>query len=446
MRRQIIFITVVLALLYLAGCTTVNSVRSGDLSVESAETSQNVLTEEPMYQELPDKKPLGSVSDSPGAQEEIPVLTENALEVSDISSKQVQKWAFIGKISKEHPNIVRVLMFHTNDMVKSLDIINENSSKYSEKYFRVLPDGTSVYISKDNELFINKKGGPAPEEIAIVNIQQDNKNEASRPEYKPEEKQSIKTPEEDANEGQKIISKDNELFIDKKGGPAPEEAVTVYKKQDNINETSRHEEKTAKEQCKYYLQPGDNFEIKFYNVPRFDANLTIRPDGMVSIPPLEEFLAAGLTPAQLDETLTQKFSSILREPVINVILKDFRGQKTYVGGQVNSPMILYLEGKTNALEAIFNAGGLTDEAELSTVMIVSKSSDNQPIARSVNLKKALHGELPETEYLLKPFDMVYVPKRKLARASQFIMEIYDFIPPGIGLNFTYELHSEDNGR
>jgi hypothetical protein len=173
MRRQIIFITVVLALLYLAGCTTVNSVRSGDLSDKSAETGQNVLTEEPMYQELPDKKPMGNVSDSPGAQEEIPVLTENALEVSDISPKQVQKWAFIGKISKGHPNLVRVLMFHINDMVKSLDIINENSIKYSEKYSRFLPYGASVYISKDNELFINKKGGPAPEEIATVNIQQE---------------------------------------------------------------------------------------------------------------------------------------------------------------------------------------------------------------------------------------------------------------------------------
>jgi hypothetical protein len=137
----------------------------GKTTLLPAETGQNVITEEPMYQELPDKKPLGSVSDSPGAQEEIPVLAENALEVSDISPKQVQKWAFIGKISKEHPNLVRVLMFHTNGMVKSLDIINKNSSKYSEKYFRFLPYGTSVYISKENELFINKKGGSTADEV-----------------------------------------------------------------------------------------------------------------------------------------------------------------------------------------------------------------------------------------------------------------------------------------
>jgi hypothetical protein len=95
-------------------------------------------------------------------------------------------------------------MLHTNDMVKSLAIINKNSSKYSEKYLRFLPYGTSVYISKDNELFINKKGGPAPEEVTTVNKKPDNNNETSPPEYKPAEKQSIMAPVEEADEGQKI--------------------------------------------------------------------------------------------------------------------------------------------------------------------------------------------------------------------------------------------------
>ena len=107
-------------------------------------------------------------------------------------------------------------------------------------------------------------------------------------------------------------------------------------------------------------------------------------------------------------------------------------------------MILYLTGKTNALQAIFNAGGFTDDAKLSTVMIVSKSVKNEPIAKIVDLEKALTGELPESEYLLKPFDMVYVPRTKLATASGFVTRLYAFIPPRIGLNFTYELHSEDN--
>ena len=58
-------------------------------------------------------------------------------------------------------------------------------------------------------------------------------------------------------------------------------------------------------------------------------------------------------------------------------------------GKSSIPMILYLTGKTNALQAIFNAGGFTADANLSTVMIVSKSVKNEPIAKIVDLEKAL---------------------------------------------------------
>jgi general secretion pathway protein D len=204
MKRQIIFLTVVLALLYLAGCITANSAKIGDLSDDSAETGQNLPTEETMDQELPDEKLPENVPDSPGTQEETPVLAENAQEINNISPKQVQKWAFIGKISKEHSTLLNVLMLHTKDTGKSYAIINKNSSKYSEKYFRFLPYGTSVYISKDNELFINKKGGSVPEEVAAVNKKQNNNTETSPPEYKPADKQIITAPADEADEGQKI--------------------------------------------------------------------------------------------------------------------------------------------------------------------------------------------------------------------------------------------------
>ena len=196
----------------------------------------------------------------------------------------------------------------------------------------------------------------------------------------------------------------------------------------------------------YYLQPGDSLEIIFYNTPDLNREVTIRPDGKLSLPPLDEFLVAGLTPNQLENTLTQKYKDELKQPVINVMLNGFQGQRVYVGGEVKLPNMLYLTGKTNALQAIFNTGGFTDYAERSTVVIVSRDEKNQPIAKIVDLKKALRGELPESEYLLKPFDMVYVPRTKLATASRFALRLWEFIPPRIGLNFSYVLESDRGFR
>ncbi len=194
----------------------------------------------------------------------------------------------------------------------------------------------------------------------------------------------------------------------------------------------------------YYLQPGDNLDIKLFYNPELNENVTIRPDGKITLQLIDEVAAAGLTPAQLDETLTRAYSSQIKQTVITVILKEFGGQRIYVGGEVNSPQVLKVVGRVNALQAIFDAGGLRTDAKLSSVIIVSRGADSQPVARTINLKKALKGEIPEEEYLLKPFDMVYVPKTLLAKADQFITHIYKFIPPRIGLSFQYELHNEPN--
>jgi len=193
----------------------------------------------------------------------------------------------------------------------------------------------------------------------------------------------------------------------------------------------------------YYLQPGDNLDIKCFNNPELNENVTIRPDGKISLQLLDEIQAAGITPAQLDELLTKKYSAHLKEAMVTVIVKDFGGQRIYVGGEVNSPQVLEVVGRVNALQAIFDAGGCREDAKLSSVMIVSRGPDNRPIARKVDLQKALVGELPEEDYLLSPYDMVYVPKTNLAKSSQFITNVYKFLPPRVGLYFQYELHNED---
>ncbi len=192
----------------------------------------------------------------------------------------------------------------------------------------------------------------------------------------------------------------------------------------------------------YYLQPGDNLDVKFFYTPELNDNVTIRPDGKITLQLIDEIQAAGLTPAELDGVITDAYCGLLKEPVASVIIKEFGGQRIYVGGEVNSPQVLNVVGRINALQAIFDAGGFRDDAKLSKVIIVSRGHGNLPLVREVNLKNALKGELSEKEYLLKPFDMVYVPKTNLAKSSEFITQIYKFIPPRIGLSFQYELHNE----
>ena len=118
-------------------------------------------------------------------------------------SKQDPKWTFVGNISNEYPNTMRVLMLHTEDMGKALAVMRKNSPKYSTEYFSSLPYGASIYISKDNEMFINKKGGAAPNEGANVHKRHSTHKKTSLPRYTPVKETSVnisKIKEEDLTE------------------------------------------------------------------------------------------------------------------------------------------------------------------------------------------------------------------------------------------------------
>ena len=192
----------------------------------------------------------------------------------------------------------------------------------------------------------------------------------------------------------------------------------------------------------YYLQPGDIINVKFFRNPELNENVIIRPDGRISLQLLDEVDVAGITPPQLEKLLNEKYTPHLKIPMASVIIKSFGGQKVYVGGQVNAPGIINLVGKTSVVQVIFEAGGLRADANMSDVLIISRSSDNTPVARKVNLKKALKGKLSEDETLLRPYDMVYVPKSLIVKANEFIYHVYNLIPPNLWFSFSYKLHKE----
>ncbi|MBE9541879.1 MAG: polysaccharide biosynthesis/export family protein, partial [Proteobacteria bacterium] len=176
--------------------------------------------------------------------------------------------------------------------------------------------------------------------------------------------------------------------------------------------------------------------------PELNESAVVRPDGRISLQLIDEVEAAGLTPLQLEQRINEKYSPYLKNPEVSLTIKSFGGQRVYVGGQVNSPGVINLKGRTSVIQAIFEAGGFRTDAKMSEVLIISRGADNSPVARKVDIKKALKNELPQEETLLKPYDVVYVPKSAIVKANEFIYHIYKFIPPNIWFGFSYELHRE----
>ena len=187
----------------------------------------------------------------------------------------------------------------------------------------------------------------------------------------------------------------------------------------------------------YRIQPGDQMDVKFFFNPELNEVVFVRPDGKISLQLVDDVQAAGLTPVELDTVLTEKYGKELRKPVISVIVKGFKGQRVYVGGEVVRGGLIELTPGMTALQAIMQAESILNTAKLDGVIVIRKGPDNQPVPMRVDLAKAIDGD-PSEDIQLQPYDIVYVPKTWIAKANLFVKQyIADlFLYRGISLGYS----------
>lgn len=119
----------------------------------------------------------------------------------------------------------------------------------------------------------------------------------------------------------------------------------------------------------YRLAPEDVVEITLYNIPESEAGVTQRrvearvsQEGVLSLPLLGDVRAAGLTLAELEHLLRARYAQYLHQPQVGTYIKQFRGQRVTVIGEVRNPGILELTGPKTIIDLLSLAGGIGDKA------------------------------------------------------------------------------------
>ena len=194
----------------------------------------------------------------------------------------------------------------------------------------------------------------------------------------------------------------------------------------------------------YFIQPGDQLDIKFFYNPELNETLTVRPDGKISLQLVDEVQAAGLKPSELDDELTKQYARELKKPSITVIVKSFGGQRIFVGGEVNRQGLMTIAGNMTPLQAVLNAGGFKETASPENAIIIRKGPGNKPVPIALNLDDAMQGKSGSADFLLQPDDVVYVPKSAIAKANKFVNQYIEnlLLFRGVSLGFSYELHAD----
>jgi polysaccharide export outer membrane protein len=180
---------------------------------------------------------------------------------------------------------------------------------------------------------------------------------------------------------------------------------------------------------RYELRPGDVLDIGFTFSPEFNQVVPVQPDGYVTLRDAGDLHVAGLSLPQLREAIAKAYRGVLHEPEVTVQLKEFEKPYFIATGQVARPGKYELRGTTRVTEAIAIAGGLTDAAKHSQVVLFRHVSPNWMEGKLVDVKKMLSEKNLNEDLFVHAGDIVYVPQSRFSHFRRFIPA------PGLGMSF-----------
>jgi len=156
----------------------------------------------------------------------------------------------------------------------------------------------------------------------------------------------------------------------------------------------------------YAIEPGDTLSIRVFNQPDMSAREKVRDDGKVSIPFLNDVVAAGLTPTALAQQLQVRLKEFINAPVVTVSLEEMHPFAISVLGEVNRPGIYSLPVGAGVLQALAAASGLTQYASRDRIFVVRESPQRARIRFEFNQLTQAQGKA--ATFRLRVGDVVVV--------------------------------------
>jgi polysaccharide export outer membrane protein len=159
----------------------------------------------------------------------------------------------------------------------------------------------------------------------------------------------------------------------------------------------------------YVIGAEDVLSIVYWRDKDMTADVTVRPDGKITLPLLNDVAAAGLTPEQLRDRLLEVSKQYLEDPNITVVVREMNSLKVYITGGVQKPGPYPLTGPMTVLQLISIAGGLREFVDGKRIVIF-RNEGGRPTTFTFNYKDVIARKNLRQNIELKPGDTVAVPE------------------------------------
>jgi polysaccharide export outer membrane protein len=158
----------------------------------------------------------------------------------------------------------------------------------------------------------------------------------------------------------------------------------------------------------YVIGPGDVLSINVWKEPDLSKQISVRLDGKISLPLVNDVQAAGLTSTELRNQLTEKYKDFVEFPEVAVTIVESRSKRIYLLGKVTKPGEYPLQKNMTVVQAISLAGGLAEWANSSGVKLIRRIKGTEKTFR-VDYDAIVSGEDLSQNVLLQPDDTIFVP-------------------------------------
>lgn len=159
----------------------------------------------------------------------------------------------------------------------------------------------------------------------------------------------------------------------------------------------------------YVIGNDDKLDINVWKEPDLSKTIPVRSDGKISLPLVGEIQAAGRTPLQLEQTISEKLKTYMTAPEVTVMVEQVNSKKYNIMGEVARPGAYPLTLATTIMDAIASAGGFREFAKRGDVYILRQNPDGTQTKISFNYKQFIKGKHLEQNVRVEPQDTIIVP-------------------------------------
>jgi len=158
----------------------------------------------------------------------------------------------------------------------------------------------------------------------------------------------------------------------------------------------------------YVIGTDDVLGIVFWKDKEMSADVRVRPDGRIALPLINEVLAAGLTPEDLQKKLTEESKKYMEDASITVVIREINSLKVFITGEVAKPGVYPLTFSMSVMQLLSVAGGLKEYANAKNITIMRNQGGKQTSLK-FNYREVASGKNLKQNIELKPGDTVVVP-------------------------------------